>query len=110
MRFSGPALLALFASGVLAQETAGPSPTESVGCEPHGDHWHCDGPAPTAGPVTGTAAAATTLPVTSSASHDHDHDDDDHDHGDDDDHSAGAGSLKPSPTESVGCEPHGDHW
>lgn len=22
-----------------------PSPTESVGCEPHGDHWHCDGPA-----------------------------------------------------------------
>jgi len=24
-----------------------PSPTESVGCEPHGDHWHCDGPAET---------------------------------------------------------------
>lgn len=25
-------------SGVLAQDP-GPSPTESVGCEPHGDHW-----------------------------------------------------------------------
>lgn len=24
-----------------------PSPTESAGCEPHGDHWHCDGPAET---------------------------------------------------------------
>ena len=24
-----------------------PSPTESVGCEPHGDHWHCEGPAET---------------------------------------------------------------
>jgi hypothetical protein len=22
----------------------GPSPTESIGCEPHGDHWHCEGP------------------------------------------------------------------
>ena len=22
----------------------GPSPTESIGCERHGDHWHCDGP------------------------------------------------------------------
>lgn len=108
MRFSAPALLALFASGVIAQKTPGPSPTESVGCEPHGDHWHCDGPAPTMGPATGTAAAATTVPVTSSASHDHDHD---HDHDDHDDHhTAGKGSLKPSPTESVGCEPHGDHW
>lgn len=26
-------------------EDPGPSPTESTGCEPHGDHWHCDGPA-----------------------------------------------------------------
>ena len=24
---------------------AGPSPTASAGCEPHGDHWHCEGPA-----------------------------------------------------------------
>ena len=22
-------------------EDPGPSPTESKGCEPHGDHWHC---------------------------------------------------------------------
>ena len=30
-----------------AGETLPPSPVESVGCEPHGDHWHCDGPAST---------------------------------------------------------------
>lgn len=61
-----------------------PSPTESVGCEPHGDHWHCEG-------ARTDVAAATT----------------DADHS----HSAGATeSLAPSPTESVGCEPHGDHW
>lgn len=57
-----------------------PSPTESVGCEPHGDHWHCDGPA-----ETGTGAEASTT-------------------------SATASPAVPSPTESVGCEPHGDHW
>lgn len=36
-----------------------PSPTESVGCEPHGDHWHCDGPAETgsAGGEEGSAGA-----------------------------------------------------
>ncbi|GFF31289.1 hypothetical protein IFM46972_03189 [Aspergillus udagawae] len=70
-----------------------PSPTESVGCQPHGDHWHCDGPAST--------AAMTTAP---SGDHDHDHD---HDHDDDD---GAATPTVPSPTESVGCEPHGDHW
>lgn len=32
-----------------------PSPTESTGCEPHGDHWHCDGPA-----ETGSTAASTS--------------------------------------------------
>ena len=32
-----------------------PSPTESVGCEPHGDHWHCDGPR-----VTSSAAPNPT--------------------------------------------------
>ncbi|TGJ78704.1 hypothetical protein E0Z10_g10062 [Xylaria hypoxylon] len=71
--------------------TLAPSPTESVGCEPHGDHWHCDGPAST----TSSAPATTTT---------HDHDDDD-----DDDHES-TGTLAPSPTESVGCESHGDHW
>ncbi|GAW27058.1 hypothetical protein SAMD00023353_6500520 [Rosellinia necatrix] len=72
-------------------ETLPPSPTESVGCEPHGDHWHCDGPAS----VTSTAAATETT---------HDHDDDE------DDHSDSTGALPPSPTESVGCHSHGDHW
>ncbi|KAL2008232.1 hypothetical protein VTN00DRAFT_8214 [Thermoascus crustaceus] len=28
-----------------------PSPTESAGCEPHGDHWHCDGPKETGSPA-----------------------------------------------------------
>lgn len=74
-----------------ATETATPavpSPTESVGCEPHGDHWHCDGPASTAATATSTATA----------SHD-DHDEE-----------STATPTVPSPTESVGCEPHGDHW
>ncbi|KAL2431747.1 hypothetical protein ABEF94_013528 [Exophiala dermatitidis] len=76
------ALLAL--AGVHAQssesESLPPSPTESVGCSPHGDHWHCSAPA------TATDAAVTA--TTASASED----------------------PGPSPTESVGCEPHGDHW
>ena len=33
------AITALVASTVAGQ-SAGPSPTESVGCEPHGDHWY----------------------------------------------------------------------
>ncbi|RYP51486.1 hypothetical protein DL768_003170 [Monosporascus sp. mg162] len=70
-------------------ESLAPSPTESVGCEPHGDHWHCEGP----------ASATTDAPAASTTSgHD------------DEDHAEGTGSLAPSPTESVGCEPHGDHW
>lgn len=77
------ALLGLFPA-IMAQA---PSPTESVGCEPHGDHWHCE------------AARTDAVAATSEADHDHDHD-----------HSAGATeALAPSPTESVGCEPHGDH-
>ncbi|KAM5385622.1 hypothetical protein ACJZ2D_000821 [Fusarium nematophilum] len=83
------ALFGLFPAA-LAQ-TLAPSPTESVG-------WHCEGPRTDAdAATTGVDAAAT------SAADDHDHDDEDH--------SAGATeSLAPSPTESVGCEPHGDHW
>jgi hypothetical protein len=73
-------------------EDPGPSPTESIGCEPHGDHWHCEGPAPTDGP---TEVPTEPEPTTTAA--------DDHD----DEHTEDAG---PSPTESVGCEPHGDHW
>ena len=30
------------AAGVLP-----PSPIASIGCVPHDDHWHCEGPAPT---------------------------------------------------------------
>lgn len=33
------AITALVASTVTGQ-SAGPSPTASVGCEPHGDHWY----------------------------------------------------------------------
>ena len=49
-----------------------PSPSESVGCEPHGDHWHCDGPAETGAagmigvdlaPVVGLAAGVAALYV-----------------------------------------------
>ncbi|KAF4122056.1 hypothetical protein GMORB2_7649 [Geosmithia morbida] len=78
----------------------GPAPTESYGCEPHGDHYHCEGA------VSETATSSAT-PVSSSVSatatseHDHDHD---HDDGET------SGTLAPSPTESTGCEPHGDHW
>lgn len=32
------AITALVSSTVVGQ-SAGPSPTASVGCEPHGDHW-----------------------------------------------------------------------
>ncbi|KAK0739363.1 hypothetical protein B0T21DRAFT_362482 [Apiosordaria backusii] len=111
--FSATIILALSAF-TAAQELA-PSPTESVGCEPHGDHWHCDGPRPTAPAITATPVIITTsqpaaIPATTTAApqddHDHDHDDEEeHDH---DDHSVGL--LPPSPTASIGCEPHGDHW
>ncbi|KAL2131225.1 hypothetical protein VTI74DRAFT_5402 [Chaetomium olivicolor] len=89
-------------------QTLAPSPTESVGCEPHGDHWHCQGPRVTSAPADAAATTGAAV-ATSSASHDEDH----HDHTEDHDHhtdSAGTASLKPSPTESYGCEPHGDHW
>lgn len=93
-----------FVHTALAQSLA-PSPTASVGCEPHGDHWHCDGPKVTyLATVVTTTAASTT-----SEAHGHDHDEEDHDH-DHDDESASSVSLKPSPTESYGCEAHGDHW
>ncbi len=47
----------------------------------------------------------TSASTTSSATHD----EDDHDHEEHTD-TSGTASLKPSPTESYGCEPHGDHW
>jgi len=36
-----------------------PSPTESIGCEPYNDHWHCDAPAKTSR-VSSTSASATS--------------------------------------------------
>ncbi|KAH6636144.1 hypothetical protein F5144DRAFT_167273 [Chaetomium tenue] len=100
-------LLGLYALPALAQELA-PSPTESIGCEPHGDHWHCEGPRPpaatTSEPTTSPPPAVITTTTTTTAAADDDHDD--HSHPDE----AGTASLAPSPTESIGCEPHGDHW
>lgn len=46
----------------------------------------------TAAPVSTTVSA----PVTTTHADDHDHSDE-------------TGSIAPSPTDSVGCEPHGDH-
>ncbi|KFY94601.1 hypothetical protein V500_03143 [Pseudogymnoascus sp. VKM F-4518 (FW-2643)] len=89
----------------------GPEPTESYGCEPHGDHWHCEGPITTTTAPTTTSVAPTTtsgvIVISTTAADDHnDHDDEDHT-----DHPASTGaSMAPSPTESIGCEPHGDHW
>ncbi|KAK1752658.1 hypothetical protein QBC47DRAFT_389044 [Echria macrotheca] len=112
-------VLLSFVSVALGHEGHGslsPSPTESVGCVSHGDHWHCEGPRVTpAGVMTTFATSSVTIPVTAGPNHHHDDDDDhDHDHDDDHDHAvtsvAGAVSLKPSPTESVGCTAHGDHW
>lgn len=88
-----------------AAQTLAPSPTESVGCELHEDHWHCDGPVSTtqvaaiSSTLSGADSALTTSVTTTTEGHD-----------EHDDHASGRGSLSPSPTESVGCEPHGDHW
>ncbi|KAL8868983.1 MAG: hypothetical protein Q9174_004615 [Haloplaca sp. 1 TL-2023] len=82
-------------------EDPGPSPTESAGCEPHEDHWHCDEPA-AAGQTAAPGTAAT--PTESEEDHDHEHEDED------EDEASGALPAIPSPTESAGCEPHGDHW
>ncbi|KAK4210655.1 hypothetical protein QBC37DRAFT_29303 [Rhypophila decipiens] len=110
--------------GSVGTASLAPSPTQSVGCEAHGDHWHCDGPRVTSitvSPSTLLRSRLTTPPpaVTSAPAHpdhDHDHDDhedhdDDHEHHDDDhdDHDDDA-AIKPSPTGSVGCVAHGDHW
>ncbi|PQE29716.1 hypothetical protein CJF32_00011137 [Rutstroemia sp. NJR-2017a WRK4] len=93
-----------FASRVVfAQEDPGPSPTASFGCEPHGDHWHCEGAITSSVSLpSGTAFPTNVVVTTTSAAHD----DHDHEHNDEE----GTGSLGPSPTESVGCEPHGDRY
>lgn len=57
---------------------------------------HCDGPLSTESPETSetTNAPVEPLPTTSTNEHEHEQTED----------------AGPSPTESVGCEPHGDHW
>ncbi|KAL9003958.1 MAG: hypothetical protein Q9188_003207 [Gyalolechia gomerana] len=70
-----------------------PPPTPSVGCVTHGDHYDCAGPANTAATATSTATAAAEG---GGDGHDHDHEEE-------------APSFPP-PTESVGCEAHGDHY
>ncbi|BDD58799.1 hypothetical protein MPDQ_007553 [Monascus purpureus] len=107
------AIVAL-ASSVRAQEDPGPSPTASVGCEPHGDHWHCDGPAtPTS--VSSIITPAVPSPTESVGCEPHG----DHWHCDGPASTSVGESITattvvtptvPSPVESVGCEPHGDHW
>jgi hypothetical protein len=47
---------------------AGPSPTESVGCVAHGDHWHCDGPASTSAAESGVAGNSTASASSTSLS------------------------------------------
>ncbi|KAJ5770292.1 uncharacterized protein N7511_002343 [Penicillium nucicola] len=94
------AIMALLSSTVLAQsQDPGPSPTASTGCEPHGDHWHCDGPVSmTTSASLGSSTASdfdvlTTSDGTSTISS-----------------KTSVTPTMPSPTESVGCEPHNDHW
>ena len=121
--------LGLFVGRSAIAQTLAPFPTESVGCVPHDDHWYdkaqlsfpfpigssfmltallsrdCEGPRISSAPPdsTGTAPPPAITSHAGTGGGDHDND-----HGHDDD--AGNGSLEPRPTESVGCEPHGDHW
>jgi len=91
------------------------------------DIRHCAAPRSTL-----SLASITTIPTRSvvtavptlSVSHSHDSHDHDHEHVDgidaehvsnhsihaEDDHHSSGGSVKPSPTESAGCENHGNHW
>ncbi|KAI1381274.1 hypothetical protein F4677DRAFT_120765 [Hypoxylon crocopeplum] len=124
-------LAVLFAASSAAAQTLPPSPTASVGCEPHGDHWHCDGPASstitsvTASSSQNQGGTGTLAPSPTESIGCHPHGDHWHCEGpasttasptnsaasdDHDDHDEGTGTLAPSPTESIGCEPHGDHW
>ncbi|PKS05975.1 hypothetical protein jhhlp_007808 [Lomentospora prolificans] len=101
MKVTSAVVLLGMLQAVLAQSLA-PSPTESIGCQPHGDHWHCEAARPTEGGEAPVSSDAPAPAPTESA-----HSGEEEDHG----HDAGASeSLAPSPTESIGCEPHGDHW
>lgn len=47
--------------------TLKPSPTESFGCEPHGDHWHCDGSVTAATTLTGSGFTSIITPAPTTA-------------------------------------------
>ncbi|GAB1317469.1 hypothetical protein MFIFM68171_07679 [Madurella fahalii] len=101
-------ILGLHSLPALAQVLS-PSPTESIGCEPHGDHWHCEGPRPpstSSAPTPPPPALTTTAAPEPTTTAGGDDGNDDAEHTD----APGTNSLGPSPTESIGCEPHGDHW
>ncbi|KAI8957011.1 hypothetical protein F5Y11DRAFT_352998 [Daldinia sp. FL1419] len=120
-------LSAFLAASTAVAQTLPPSPTASVGCHPHGDHWHCDGPASSTasifstdsneGSQTQTLAPSPTESIGCEPHGDHWHCDGpaaaataSTSNATGDQHGEGNGSLAPSPTESVGCKPHGDHW
>lgn len=140
MHLSGSTLISLLCSVGIALAQLPPSPTASVGCEPHDDHWyvpsflpyltillsclqnnrHCDGPA--SGVASKTSSSLPPSPTASTGCEPHG----DHWHCDapassgapqtgavTSSKASGASSaavLPPSPTASTGCEPHGDHW
>ncbi|CAI4213130.1 unnamed protein product [Parascedosporium putredinis] len=104
MKFTSTFALLGMLQAVLAQSLA-PSPTESIGCEPHGDHWYAlRGRPPYRSRRALYPAPAPTVSTPVEEDHDHE-DEEDHDH-----EGGESASLSPSPTESIGCEPHGDHW
>ncbi|ERF76813.1 hypothetical protein EPUS_07993 [Endocarpon pusillum Z07020] len=101
MRLAILRVLAVYLSSaalVVAQsqtEDPGPSPAASIGCVPHNDHWDCEGPRVTSSMITTTSA----IPAASESTHD--------------ENAPVTGSNLdpgPSPTASIGCVPHGDHW
>ncbi|KAL6852503.1 hypothetical protein ACO1O0_007048 [Amphichorda felina] len=102
MKFTVLLSLGLIPFAVAQSTSLGPAPTESYGCEPHGDHYHCESHvSETAAAHVPTSVSTPAPTATEEESHDHEeHDDHDHE----------TGSLPPSPTASAGCEPHGDHW
>ncbi|KAK0613563.1 hypothetical protein B0T14DRAFT_526498 [Immersiella caudata] len=96
MKISAILSLLGLALSSLAQELA-PSPTESIGCVPHDDHWHCEGPRPVSTAQVTTPVAPSVVTTTAPSGEDHTD-------------APGTADPGPSPTESIGCEPHGDHW
>ncbi|EEH47179.2 uncharacterized protein PADG_03277 [Paracoccidioides brasiliensis Pb18] len=107
-------------------EDPGPSPPESIGCTPHGDHWHCDSPRTTSKHSTRTSRTPAPSPTESvgctlhvdhwhcsgpATTHHHStknttttmHHHNGH-------KTSSHKDPGPSPPGSVGCTPHGDHW